>query len=234
MRSPAPRALRLRRATALPVPLEAGGEGRPCPGPPAVAVASSMKELYRLVLVETPLAPYFSECLTSDDLDEMNIEIMRNTLYKAYLEDFYKVRPGTARGGLRGKGPVSAARPRSCTLRGARGVTLHLPTPSAVLPEAGGRDCQHHGGPAEFRGRQARPEHHAQLPGDGADAGGPPQPLLLFRTPLPPRAVRHVDGGGLRRGARGGRDGPAVPGVLPGWRGVRRGVAHAGEGAGCH
>lgn len=24
------------------------------------------------------------------DLDEMNIEIMRNTLYKAYLEDFYK------------------------------------------------------------------------------------------------------------------------------------------------
>lgn len=59
----------------------------------AVAVASSMKELYRLVLVETPLAPYFGECLTSDDLDEMNIEIMRNTLYKAYLEDFYKVPP---------------------------------------------------------------------------------------------------------------------------------------------
>jgi len=55
-----------------------------------VAVASSMKELYRLVLVETPLAPYFSECLTSDDLDEMNIEVMRNTLYKAYLEDFNK------------------------------------------------------------------------------------------------------------------------------------------------
>jgi vacuolar-type H+-ATPase subunit C/Vma6 len=24
------------------------------------------------------------------DLDDMNIEIMRNTLYKAYLEDFYK------------------------------------------------------------------------------------------------------------------------------------------------
>lgn len=23
------------------------------------------------------------------DLDDMNIEIMRNTLYKAYLEDFY-------------------------------------------------------------------------------------------------------------------------------------------------
>jgi V-type H+-transporting ATPase subunit d len=48
-----------------------------------------MRELYRLVLVDTPLAPYFSECLTSEDLDDMNIEIMRNTLYKAYLEDFY-------------------------------------------------------------------------------------------------------------------------------------------------
>jgi V-type H+-transporting ATPase subunit d len=78
-----------------------------------------MRELYRLVLVDTPLAPYFSECITSEvktlqpfvlsinveivkyilvesftcivqDLDDMNIEIMRNTLYKAYLEDFYK------------------------------------------------------------------------------------------------------------------------------------------------
>ncbi|MCO5605865.1 hypothetical protein L7F22_060049 [Adiantum nelumboides] len=55
-----------------------------------LAVAQNMRELYRLVLVDTPLAPYFSECITSEDLDEMNIEIMRNTLYKAYLEDFYK------------------------------------------------------------------------------------------------------------------------------------------------
>lgn len=38
--------------------------------------------------MDTPLAPYFSENLASEDLDEMNIEIMRNTLYKAYLEDF--------------------------------------------------------------------------------------------------------------------------------------------------
>lgn len=105
-----------------------------------LAVAQNMRELYRLVLVDTPLAPYFSECITSEvqtissclacsyfssfsccllpvrcffsysvygvfdfdfillsdtflpfkDLDDMNIEIMRNTLYKAYLEDFYK------------------------------------------------------------------------------------------------------------------------------------------------
>lgn len=55
-----------------------------------LAVATSMRELYRLVLVDTPLAPYFSMNLTSEDLDEMNVEIMRNTLYKAYLDDFAK------------------------------------------------------------------------------------------------------------------------------------------------
>lgn len=53
-----------------------------------LAVAQNMRDLFRLVLVDTPLAPYFSEHLTSEDLDEMNIEIMRNTLYKAYLDDF--------------------------------------------------------------------------------------------------------------------------------------------------
>ena len=31
----------------------------------ALAVASSMRELYRLVLVDTPLAPYFAEELTA-------------------------------------------------------------------------------------------------------------------------------------------------------------------------
>ena len=29
-------------------------------------------------------------CPVAEDLDEMNIEIMRNTLYKAYLDDFAK------------------------------------------------------------------------------------------------------------------------------------------------
>lgn len=53
-----------------------------------LAVATNTRELYRLVLVDTPLAPYFSECLSSEDLDEMNIEIMRNSLFKAYYEDF--------------------------------------------------------------------------------------------------------------------------------------------------
>jgi len=35
-------------------------------------------------------APYFVGCLSEEDLDELNIEIIRNTLYKAYLQDFYR------------------------------------------------------------------------------------------------------------------------------------------------
>jgi len=54
-----------------------------------LTVANSPRELYRTVLVDTPLAPYFLNCVTMEDLDEMNIEIIRNTLYMAYLEDFY-------------------------------------------------------------------------------------------------------------------------------------------------
>ncbi|KAF5841910.1 vacuolar H+ ATPase V0 sector, subunit D [Dunaliella salina] len=45
-----------------------------------LAVAQNMRELYRLVLVDTPLAPYFSENLTHEDLDEMNIETDRRAL----------------------------------------------------------------------------------------------------------------------------------------------------------
>ncbi|KAL1919512.1 uncharacterized protein VTP21DRAFT_2205 [Calcarisporiella thermophila] len=57
---------------------------------PALCVATNVAELYNTVLVETPLAPYFRDCLSAQDLDELNIEIIRNTLYKAYLEDFYQ------------------------------------------------------------------------------------------------------------------------------------------------
>lgn len=75
---------------------------------PALCVATSVEELYQSVLVETPLgtnrssrrlydnltcypplAPYFRDCLSANDLDDLNIEIIRNTVYKAYLEDFY-------------------------------------------------------------------------------------------------------------------------------------------------
>jgi V-type H+-transporting ATPase subunit d len=79
----------------------------------ALCVATNVAELYNLVLVETPLgiqfcfflfsftflachpmliliAPYFANCLSAHDLDEMNVELIRNTLYKAYIEDFYR------------------------------------------------------------------------------------------------------------------------------------------------
>lgn len=56
---------------------------------PALCVATTIDELYASVVVETPLAPYFRQCLSAADLDDLNIEIIRNTLYKAYLEDFY-------------------------------------------------------------------------------------------------------------------------------------------------
>lgn len=55
-----------------------------------LTVATNVSELYNSVLVDTPLAPYFQNCLSEEDLDEMNIEIIRNTIYKAYLEDFYQ------------------------------------------------------------------------------------------------------------------------------------------------
>jgi V-type H+-transporting ATPase subunit d len=57
---------------------------------PVLCVATNIEELYNTVLVETPLAAYFKDSLSHQDLDELNIEIIRNTLYKNYLEDFYK------------------------------------------------------------------------------------------------------------------------------------------------
>eukprot|EP00004_Rigifila_ramosa_P008618 TRINITY_DN1988_c0_g1_i2.p1 TRINITY_DN1988_c0_g1~~TRINITY_DN1988_c0_g1_i2.p1 ORF type:complete len:452 (+),score=113.79 TRINITY_DN1988_c0_g1_i2:721-2076(+) len=60
------------------------------PSMKTLAVAATPADLYATVLVDTPLAPYFRECLSIQDLDEMHIEIIRNTLHKAYLEDFYQ------------------------------------------------------------------------------------------------------------------------------------------------
>ena len=40
-------------------------------------MAKNITELYRFVLVDTPLAAYFQDCLSEEDLDELNIEIIR-------------------------------------------------------------------------------------------------------------------------------------------------------------
>lgn len=55
-----------------------------------LAITTNPKDAYKLVLVDTPLAPYAQQNFAeSQDFTELNIEIIRNTLYKAYLEDFY-------------------------------------------------------------------------------------------------------------------------------------------------
>ncbi|XP_019405602.1 PREDICTED: V-type proton ATPase subunit d 2 isoform X2 [Crocodylus porosus] len=56
----------------------------------AVSIAQTPSELFNAILVDTPLADFFQDCLSENDLDEMNIEIMRNKLYKSYLEAFFK------------------------------------------------------------------------------------------------------------------------------------------------
>ncbi|XP_018411267.1 PREDICTED: V-type proton ATPase subunit d 2 isoform X2 [Nanorana parkeri] len=56
----------------------------------AVNIAQTPADLYNAIIVDTPLAEFFQDCLSENDMDEMNIEIMRNKLYKSYLEAFYK------------------------------------------------------------------------------------------------------------------------------------------------
>uniref|UniRef100_A0A8C5CMP1 V-type proton ATPase subunit n=1 Tax=Gadus morhua TaxID=8049 RepID=A0A8C5CMP1_GADMO len=52
----------------------------------AVNIAQTPAELYNAILVDTPLAAFFQDCISEQDLDEMNIEIIRNTLYKVISE----------------------------------------------------------------------------------------------------------------------------------------------------
>ncbi|CAO2581212.1 V-type proton ATPase subunit d 2 [Lemmus lemmus] len=56
----------------------------------AVNIAETTSDLFKAVLVETPLAPFFQDCMSENTLDELNIELLRNKLYKSYLEAFYK------------------------------------------------------------------------------------------------------------------------------------------------
>ncbi|XP_059810647.1 V-type proton ATPase subunit d 2-like isoform X2 [Hypanus sabinus] len=48
----------------------------------AVHIAQTPAELYNAILVDTPLASFFQDCISENDLDEVNIEILRNKLYK--------------------------------------------------------------------------------------------------------------------------------------------------------
>jgi len=53
------------------------------------AHATSPLDLYDSILVDSPLGPYFVNCLTTDDLSENNVEQMKDKLYREYLTDFY-------------------------------------------------------------------------------------------------------------------------------------------------
>ncbi|KAI3403411.1 VMA6 [Candida oxycetoniae] len=55
---------------------------------PTLTIATDIESLYSTVLIDTPLAPFFKNCVSADDLDDLNIEIIRNKLYKNYLEAF--------------------------------------------------------------------------------------------------------------------------------------------------
>lgn len=56
----------------------------------AVVISQDIHELYRLVLVDTPLAKYLNGKVTAQDLNELNVELVRNIMYKEYLQDFLK------------------------------------------------------------------------------------------------------------------------------------------------
>jgi len=56
----------------------------------AVTIAQTPGELYNSILIDTPLSEFFNG-FSEADLDEMNIEIIRNTLYKNWIEAFYKL-----------------------------------------------------------------------------------------------------------------------------------------------
>mmetsp|Transcript_6761 Transcript_6761/g.20207 ORF Transcript_6761/g.20207 Transcript_6761/m.20207 type:complete len:246 (+) Transcript_6761:417-1154(+) len=57
----------------------------------SLGAVSNLRELHRIVLVDTPISAYFGECFRDENLDEVNVEILRNSLYKAYLKDFFRL-----------------------------------------------------------------------------------------------------------------------------------------------
>ncbi|XP_044514370.1 V-type proton ATPase subunit d 1-like [Gracilinanus agilis] len=56
----------------------------------AVNIAQTQEELYNAILVDSPLAIFFQTHFSKEELQQLNIEILRNTMYKSYLESFYQ------------------------------------------------------------------------------------------------------------------------------------------------
>jgi V-type H+-transporting ATPase subunit d len=57
----------------------------------SLTACRNVSELYHSVLIDTPLGPYIQEAISEEDFhdEEKNVEIIRNTLHRAYLRDFY-------------------------------------------------------------------------------------------------------------------------------------------------
>ena len=56
----------------------------------AVTIANTPTELYNAILIDTPLGEFFMDSITMDEIPEMDPEIIRNVLYRTYLEKFHK------------------------------------------------------------------------------------------------------------------------------------------------
>lgn len=56
----------------------------------AVIIANNPAELYNAILVDTPLAEFFQDSISMDEIPEMDPEIIRNVLFRSYLEKFHK------------------------------------------------------------------------------------------------------------------------------------------------
>mmetsp|Transcript_11984 Transcript_11984/g.43177 ORF Transcript_11984/g.43177 Transcript_11984/m.43177 type:complete len:98 (+) Transcript_11984:667-960(+) len=57
----------------------------------SLTVPSTMNDLYRLVLADSPLSPYFGECTSDINLDELNLEFMRSKLYKEWNQEMLAI-----------------------------------------------------------------------------------------------------------------------------------------------
>merc|ERR1712071_163776 len=55
----------------------------------AVTIASSPSDLYNAILVDTPLGEFFQDSISEAEIPEMDPEIIRNVLFRTYLEQFY-------------------------------------------------------------------------------------------------------------------------------------------------
>jgi V-type H+-transporting ATPase subunit d len=66
-----------------------GGTVPECLGRNSSRLVPNVKFCCEIHYSHLQIAPYFRDCFDASDLDDLNIEIIRNTVYKAYLEDFY-------------------------------------------------------------------------------------------------------------------------------------------------